>query len=71
MTHINEEEKKLIIEGYNDQAKFWRQAQKLIRKSYGKSCKDFEWGCVTCQAGLVSAWIEGQIDLIRWKEKDI
>lgn len=43
---------------------FWKKAVKLLKKQYGKPCKDFNISCPICQAYLVISWIENHADVL-------
>ncbi len=53
----------------NKEIKFWRKALQIIRKGYGKPCKDFEMSCAGCQANLTASWIRHHIALLKWEKK--
>jgi len=50
-----------------NEIKFWKEAKKIIRQGYGKSCKEFNLSCSACQANLVYSWIDNHIALLKWK----
>ena len=49
-----------------EEVKFWKRIIKLVRKGYGKPCKEFAFGCSSCEANLAVAWMQKHIDLLKW-----
>lgn len=55
---------KKLTQKDKEEIKFWRKAQRIIKKGYNLDCKGYEKDCIGCQAKKTLQWIENHIVLI-------